>query len=290
MTDYDWSHQQPSSLPQTLPAVHRTAPHGLEGTLLDGTEWVLRSVGLLDVLDRVTGDADALQTTATRWLAAASELRSISLRLRQGAAAVEPAWTGDASTAFGAFLGTCVGALDALTADLAGTARILNRAAAAAGLAEDLVTGVVADAAEWAAAELAATAVADLLTLGLASLAGGLAESATMAVFVDRAIQISVDFGRTLELLAQELTELKKSHEAIHAARGLAKLDELRGTRAAVDELELLGTAYRALRATTDTALGLSTGLPLDADGARRFGAVLGRTLGEEKDVARTAL
>ena len=290
MTAYAWTHQQPPLLPQTLPPVHRTRPHGLEGTLIDGAEWLLRSAGLLDVLDRVTGDADALQSTATHWLTEAATLRSISLHLRQGAAALEPTWTGDASTAFATFLGTCVATLDALTADLSSTAHLLNRAAAAAGLAEDLVTGVVADAAEWAAAELAATAVADLLTLGLASLAGGLAESATMAVFVDRAVQISVDFGRTLELLAQEFVELKKSHEAIHAAEGLAKLKELRNTRAAIDELELLGTAYRALQATTDTALGLTTGLPLDTDGARRFGAVLGRTLGEEKDVARTAL
>lgn len=290
MTPYDWAHQEPPPLPQTLPPVHRTAPRGLEGTLIDGADWVLRSVGLLDVLKQVTGDADALQAAANRWLAEAAEVRSISVRLRQGATAVGASWTGDASAAFGTFFGSCVAALDTLTADLAGTARILNRAAAAAGLAEDLVTGVVADAAEWAAAELAATAVADLLTLGLASLAGGLAESATMAVFVDRAVQISVDFGRTLELLAQELAELKKSREAIHAAGGLAKLRELRNTRAAVDELELLGTAYRALEATTDTALGLATGLPLDADGARRFGTVLGRTLGEEKDVAHAAL
>lgn len=290
MTAYDWTHRDPPPLPRSLAPVHRTAPRSVEGALIDGADWILRSVGLLDVLDQVTGDADALQAAATRWLAAATDLRSISVRLRQGAEAVELSWTGDASAAFGVFLGTCVASLDALTAELAGTARILNRAAAAAGLAEDLVTGVVADAAEWAAAELAATAVADLLTLGLASLAGGLAASATMAVFVERAVQISADFGRTLELLAQELAELKKSRKAIHAAGGLAKLRKLRDTRATIDELELLGTAYRVLEATADTALGLTTGLPLDADGARRFGTVLGRTLGEEKDVARAAV
>jgi hypothetical protein len=290
LTAYDWADESPPPIPELLPPVHRAAPGGLEGSLIDGTELILRAAGLLDVLARVTGDPDALHTAAERRLAQAAAVRSISVRLRQGAVSVGATWDGEASAAFGTFMGACVDTLDALTADLAGTARILNQAGAAAGLAEDLVTGIIADAAEWAVAELAATAVADLLTLGLATLAGGLAESATMAVFVNRAVQISVDLGRTLELLSQELNELKKSRDAIRAATGFAKLQELRNARIAVSELELLNNAYTALNAASNAALGLSTDLPLDADGPRRFGEIVGRTLGEERGVIRAAV
>jgi uncharacterized protein YukE len=288
MTAYDWALQSPPAVPDSLPPVHRAAPGGLEGALVDGVDWVLRAVGLLDVLDEVTGDADALHAAANRWLAQATAVRAMSVRLRQGAVAVGAGWDGEASAAFGAFMGTCVAAVDGLTADLAETARILNQAGAAAGIAEDLVTGIVADAAEVAAAELAATLAADLLTFGLASFAGALAESATLAVFVERAVQASAALGRTLELLAQELRELKKARDAIHAAGGFAKLRELKYAQSAIGDLELLGTAYRVLNAATDTALGLATGLPLGADGARRFSAVVGRTLGEEEDVVKS--
>jgi hypothetical protein len=289
MSTYEWAFQTPPSVPESLPPVHRATPGGLEGTLIDGVDWVLREVGLLTVLDRVTGDGDALHAAAGLWLAQATAVRATAARLRQEAVAVAGSWDGDASAAFGAFLGVCAGALDGLSANLAGTARILNEAGLAGGIAEDLVTGIVADAAEWAAAELAATLTADLLTFGLASVAGCLAESATMAVFVERATKVSADFGETLAELVEEMQGLKRARDAIRAAGGFGKLKGLRSARTALKDLELLGTAYRVLEATANAELGLATGLPLDQNGVKRLGAILGRTLGEEKDVAASA-
>ncbi len=146
------------------------------------------------------------------------------------------------------------------------------------------MTGIVADAAEWAAAELAATVTADLVTFGLASLAGSVAESATLAIFVERAAKASTDLGRALAGLVRELQDLKTAREAIRAAEGFQKVRELRHARTAVQELSLTGNAYRVLDGAANRAVGAATGLPLDRDGAKSIGSVIGQTLGAARD------
>jgi hypothetical protein len=281
---YAWAVEQPPGLDVGLAAVHRPAPSGLEGVLTSGVEWALRESGLLDVLDRVTGDAEALHGTAILWLEQGLAVRGISARLRQDGATVAGSWRGEASRTFGAAMGTYIAALDRLAFEMAATAHLLNRAGVAGGAAQDAVTGIATDAAAWVAAELAATAVADLVTFGLATVGGALAESATLAAFVAHAEQISARFAVLVEELATELAELRVARDAIRAARGVGTLRALRRAQDTVTELRGAGSAFRTVEGATDAALGQAAGLPLDAEGPRSLGSQIRRTISDEAE------
>ena len=283
-TGYAWAVEEPPRLDTSLTPVHRAAPSGIEGALASGAEWVLREVGLLDILDHVTGDAEALHGAATLWLEQAIAVRGISARLRQDCVPVAGSWRGEAARTFGGTMDVYVAALDRLACGMAATAHLLNRAGVAAGAAQDAVTGIVTDAAAWAAAEIAATAVADVLTFGLATIGGALAESATLAGFVARAERISAEFAVLVEQLATELAELKAARDAIGAARGLSALRVLRQAQGTLGELGGAGSVFRRLEGATDALLGQVVGLPLGADGPRSLGSQMRRTISGEAE------
>lgn len=281
---YAWTVQEPPKLDTILAPVHRAAPSGLEGTLTSGVEWVLREAGLLAVLDRVTGDAEALHGAAVLWLEQAVAVRGISTRLRQDGVPVAGSWRGEAAQTFGATLDAYVAALDRLASDMAATAHLLNRAGIAAGAAQDAVTGIVSDAAAWAAAELAATAVADAVTLGLATVGGALAGSATLAAFVARAERISAEFGALVEELATELAVVKAARDALGARRGLGAIRALREAQGTMRELRGVGKAFRSAEGAADAVLGHAAGLPLGADGPKSLGSQIRRTISDEAE------
>lgn len=284
---YAWAMEAPASFDvglSSLSPVRRVPSSGLEGVVAGGVEWVLREAGLTAVLERVTGDAEALHAAAVVWLEQAVAARGISARLRHGGVAVAGTWRGEASAAFGAAMGECLAALDQLASTMAATAHLLNRAGVAAGAAQDTVTGIVTDAAEWAAAELAATAVADVVTLGLATVGGALAGSATLAAFTARAERISAELATLLEQLATELAVVKAAREAMGAARGVSTLRAVREAREVVSELRGFGAAFRTAEGAADAVIGEVTGLPLGGGGAKSLGSQVRRTISEEAE------
>ncbi|NUR61921.1 MAG: hypothetical protein HOV87_25160 [Catenulispora sp.] len=281
---FAWAVEEAPVFDATLSTVQRAAHAGVEGMFTTGVEWVLREAGLLTILERVSGDAAALHGAAAVWMEQALAARGISVRLRADAAGLAGSWRGEAARAFGEAMGACVGAVDRLASGAARTAHLVNEAGVAAGAAQDLVTGIVADAAEWAAAELAATAVADLLTLGLATIGGALAESATLAAFAARAERVSAEFATTLERLAAELAELKALRDTISGAHGLRRLRAARQAQETVTGLPGVGRAFHAAQRTADAAIGLETGLPLDADGPKGLGSVIAHTAAQEAE------
>jgi len=281
---YPWAVEAPPTVDMSLAPVHRAAPYGLEGTLASGVEWALREVGLIAVLERVTGDAEALHGAAVLWLEQAVATRGVSARLRHDGAAVAGAWRGEAAQAFGATMGISLAALDRLTFELAATAHLLNRAGVAAGAAQDTVTGIVTDAAAWATAELAAIAVADAVTFGLATVGGALAESATLAAFVARAERTSAELAALLEELATELAVVKAAREAIGAAHGVGTLRAVRRARETVSELRGAGRVFHSVEGAADAVLGHTAGLPLGADGPHSLGSQIRRTISDEAE------
>lgn len=281
---YAWTVQEPPKLDTILAPVHRAAPSGLEGALTSGVEWVLRESGLLTVLDRVTGDAEALHGAAVLWLEQAVAVRGISTRLRQDGVPVAGSWRGEAAQAFGTTMDAFVGALDRLASDMAATAHLLNRAGIAGGAAQDAVTGIVSDAAAWVAAELAATAVADAVTFGLATAGGALAESATLAAFLARAERISAEFAALVEELATEIAVLKAARDALGASRGLGAIRALRDAQGTMRELKGVGKAFHTAEGAADVVLGHAAGLPLGADGPKSLGSQVRKTLRDEAE------
>jgi hypothetical protein len=278
---YEWATQQPPSLEMNLTPVHRPAPRGLEGVLTSGVDWVLREAGLIAVLERVTGDAEALHGAAVARLEQAEAVRGLSARLRRGGVAVAGSWGGEASQAFAAAMGARVAALDQLACGMAADAHVLNQAGVVAGAAQDAGTGIVTDAAAWAAAEAAATVAADALTFGLATVGGALAESATLAGFVARAERISAELGGVLEQLAGELAALRAARDAIGAARGLDTLRAIRQARGTVNGLRGAGGVLHAMERGVGSALRHS-GLPVGPDGPTRLRSLVRRTLSDE--------
>jgi hypothetical protein len=281
---YPWAVEAPPTFDTSLAPVHRAAPYGWEGTLAAGVDWALREVGLIAVLERVTGDAEALHGAAVLWLEQAVAARGISARLRHDGAEVAGSWRGEAAQAFGATMGVCLAALDHLTFELAATAHLLNRAGVAAGAAQDTVTGIVTDAAAWATAELAAIAVADAVTLGLATVGGALAESATLAAFTARAERISAELAALLEELATELAVVKAARDAIGAAHGVSTLRAVRRAQEAVSELRGVGGVFHTVEGAADVVLGHAAGLPLGVHGPRSLGSQIRRTISDEAE------
>jgi hypothetical protein len=131
---------------------------------------------------------------------------------------------------------------------------------------------------------LAATVVADVVTLGLATVGGAVVGSATLAAFVARAERVAVEFGRLLEELVTELAELRAARDAIATARGLSTLRALRQAHDTMAGLRGTGTALHAAEHVADAALGLATGLPLDGAGPRSLGSQVRRTISDEAE------
>jgi hypothetical protein len=181
-------------------------------------------------------------------------------------------------------MGVSLAALDHLTFELAATAHLLNRAGVAAGAAQDTVTGIVTDAAAWATAELAAIAVADAVTLGLATVGGALAESATLAAFTARAERISAELAALLEELATELAVVKAARDTIGAAHGVSTLRAVRRAQKAVSELRGVGGVFHSVEGAADVVLGRAAGLPLGAGGPRSLGSQIRRTISDEAE------
>lgn len=272
MPAYPWTATAPPPAPPPLPAVPAAGRGPVDGALDSGVAWVLRQAGLLEVLERVTGDHAALRASAECWRDAALRLREVSVVLREGAAAVGAAWDGGASEAFGAALGTYVAVVDDLCVDAAEIADVLGRAGVACVLAERTVVEIVADAAAWAAAELAVSALAGLVTAGVAAVAGAVAESATLAVFVERAAAVSSGLALTLDELAAELAVLKSAREAVGVTEALRLRQTLR-------RLPILGEATTYLETAIATSGGPMAGLPVGITGVQNPATIVGQTL-----------
>jgi hypothetical protein len=280
---FAWAVEEPAGFDASLSPVRRPTPAGLDGVFTSGVEWVLREARLLAVLERVTGDAGALHEAAVVWMEQALVVRGISARVREAGAAVAGSWYGEAARAFGGSMGAFLAVLDGVAVEVAATAHLLNEAGVVAAAAQDLVTDVVVDAAEWVAAELAATAVADVLTLGLATIGGALAESATLGVFVGRAERISAEFAAALERIASEMAGLRAVRDGVGAAHGVrSRLRAVREGRDVVAGLPATGGVFRAAEGAADAVVGMETGLPLDGDGVKGLGSSVAHSVAED--------
>jgi hypothetical protein len=101
-----------------------------------------------------------------------------------------------------------------MAGDMGTAAKILNQAAQECQVAEDLINEIIREAIEFTVATLAATAIADIFTFGLATIVGGIAEGAEMTAFVARAAQVSTKLAEVLERLLEMLKELRTLKEA----------------------------------------------------------------------------
>jgi uncharacterized protein YukE len=244
---YQWATTPLVNWPVHLPDIHQMESGAIDGAIDSAVRGILEAVGLMALLEKVTGDPGALHAAGQTWLDQAKATGNATSTLRDGAKTLPDQWKGEASAAFGTFMGKVVTSTDSMASDMATTAQILNNAGQECQLAQDLVIMIIREAAEWAAVTMAATALADIFTLGLATIAGGIAESAEMATFVARATEVSVKLGKALEALLNQLKELKGAAEAVRDAEGISsKLSKFRDAQKDIKDIRKSGSILKA--------------------------------------------
>ncbi|MFI9275907.1 WXG100 family type VII secretion target [Kitasatospora sp. NPDC052896] len=240
---YRWARDgDPQPLP-ALPDPPEPAPappdHGLDRLV----RTALRATGLPALLESVTGRSAEVRTAAEEWHRQAVTLAETAGALRTGALTVAAQWEGMASDAFGGHLGEVVAAIDATAEDAARTAGILAQAARECRQAEEVAVGLVREAVEWLIAELAAMALVDVASAGLAVLLEPVLSAAQVAGWVARVERVSVQLGLTLRRLERAARELR---QAERVADRLRKGCEARRVAAEIRRAARVGRLLRA--------------------------------------------
>jgi uncharacterized protein YukE len=217
---YTWVSSPLTALQSALPPIQSQKSGGLDGLIDSGVKGFLEMTGLESMLEQVTGKPQELHAAGAVWLEQANTTHAICAQLQAGARPLQSLWEGAASAAFGGFMGTLFQQLESMADDMAQTATILNNAGQECQLAEDMIVMIIREAIEWYLMDLAATAVADIFTLGLATFVGAAAASAEAAVFIERAAKVSKTLAKVLEDLEKLLKTLEEDAKAVKAAKG----------------------------------------------------------------------
>ncbi len=223
---YAWAHAQIERSIQDLPEAEHKSRGGLGGALDQAVEWALEESGLLDMLEKVTGNLAELNAATMEWQAQAGAVRSVAAELRSGVMPVAESWQGSASDAFGGHMGNVADALDQTAEEMMQTAQIINSAAQECAMAEGLVIEIITEAIEALIASLAAEAVLSLVTFGAAAVVGALIDEAEIGVFVARVAQVSTKLAKALEELLKALQEMGKAVKATRKLGDIAKVME----------------------------------------------------------------
>ena len=247
---YTWVSSPLTALQSALPPIQSQKSGGLDGLIDSGVKGFLEMTGLESVLEQVTGRPQELHAAGAHWLEQARTTHDICARLQAGARPLQTQWEGAASTAFGGFMGTLFQQLESMADDMAQTATILNNAGQECQLAEDMIVMIIREAIEWYLMDLAATAVADIFTLGLATFVGAAAASAEAAVFIERAAKVSKTLAKVLEDLEKMLKELEEAAKAMKEAKGFkATYESFKDAQKTIKEFRAAGGALKGIKA-----------------------------------------
>ncbi|MFI2190934.1 WXG100 family type VII secretion target [Streptomyces sioyaensis] len=202
-----------------LPEATHPSRGGLGGMLDEAVEWALEKSGLLDVLEKVTGDLAQLNAAADAWQTQAKAVQLVAEELRTNANPLSRQWEGQASSAFSGHMGELVSALDSTAEGMHQTAKIINSAAQECAQAEGMIIEIISEAIECLIASLAAEAVIAVLTAGIGLIADALITEAEITVFVARVARVSEELATKLEELLKALKELGSAVKAVRNIR-----------------------------------------------------------------------
>ncbi|MEV4556387.1 WXG100 family type VII secretion target [Kitasatospora sp. NPDC049285] len=206
---YKWTRDQVDAVTAPLPDLSNPVSDGLDAGLDHIVKAALDATGLMDVLEKVTGNLAGLTAAAQEWQAQAKEMHAVAADLRAGAGPLAEGWQGAASASFGAYLGQVVEGIDATAKDMEQVAQIISQAAAECKLAEDLIIGIIREAIETLIVSLAAMVIVDIVTVGLATIVDALVVEAEIAVYIARVERVSVKLAEALRDLMRAVKELR---------------------------------------------------------------------------------
>ncbi|GAA3025025.1 hypothetical protein GCM10020229_40390 [Kitasatospora albolonga] len=228
---YKWTRDFVSTPFEALPSFTNPVSEGLDAGLDEFVKGALDFLGLMDMLEEVTGELETLTNAAQEWQAQAKAMQEVANELRSGGSALSGQWEGAASAAFGGHMGKVVEAVEATAADMNETAKIISQAAEACELAENLVIGLIREAIEVLIATMAAMILVDIITLGAATVVNALVVEAEVSVYVLRIASVSRKLATTLGKLMDAVRKIqtagksfKNIREGLKAAKAVRKI------------------------------------------------------------------
>ncbi len=273
---YAWAHAQIERAMEALAPAEHPERDGLGGMLDEAVEWALEQSGLLDMLEKVTGNLAELNAASEEWQAQAHAVQSVAAEVRSGAVPLSQEWVGSASDAFGSHMGEVADALDQTAQGMLQTAQIINSAAQECAMAEGMVIQIISEAIEALIVSLAAEAVIAVVTAGVGLIADALLTEAEIAVYVARVAKVSTELAQKLEELLKALKELGSAVKAVRNIQTARKaLTEVKNVKNAVEGLRALeeGDSFAAKAAkfadgkiTDQVQQGFDRALGIDGD------------------------
>jgi uncharacterized protein YukE len=228
---YKWTRDFVNTPFEALPSFTNPVSEGLDAGLDEFVKGALDFLGLMDMLEEVTGELETLTNAAQEWQAQAKAMQEVANALREGGTTLAGQWEGQASDAFGTHMGTVVEAIESTAADMNEVAQIISQAAAACELAENLVIGLIREAIEVLIATMAAMILVDIITLGAATVVNALVVEAEVSVYVMRIASVSRKLATALGKLMDAVRKIqttgksfKNIKEGLQAAKAVRKI------------------------------------------------------------------
>lgn len=268
---YKWTRDFVTQPFEALPSFTNPVSEGLDAGLDEFVKGALDFLGLMDMLEEVTGELETLTNAAEEWQAQAKAMQEVANELRQGGMTLSSQWEGAASTAFGTHMGKVVEAIESTAADMNEVAQIISQAAAACELAENLVIELIREAIQVLIATMAAMIIVDIITLGAATVVNALVVEAEVSIYVMRIAQVSRKLATALGKLMDAVRKIQTTGKSFSNIRGgLKAAKEVRKIGGLSNRLgrgrDLLTNPNLGTLGEFGTALGVKAG----------FGAVKG--------------
>ncbi|MPY49023.1 WXG100 family type VII secretion target [Streptomyces acidicola] len=182
-------------------------------TLEEIVRGIIKQFGLEDDLEKVSGDNEKLLETAAQYRQAARDLRGVVQDLEAERRTLLKKWSGEAADAFRAKSLAFEKALDGEADDMDTIATLLETAAEACAMAEQLMIDLIVEIIEMALAAAATTAILSLLTAGAAAAIGPLIAAAGITQRALKAVRITSNLADKLSDLARRLRAIERAEK-----------------------------------------------------------------------------
>lgn len=193
----------------------------LAGALDSTIRGAVKSLGLDEYLEKVSGDNEKLIATAREWRTAASEMQGVVDDLQAERRTLQASWTGEASTAFGTTMTEFEQALKGEAEDMITVAELLETAAEACTEAEETMIELITEIVEALLVAAATAAIVALLTAGVGAAIGPLIGAAGATHRALKAVRITAKLADKLKDLADRMRALQKLRRARIKAKAL---------------------------------------------------------------------
>lgn len=193
--------------------------------LLDGAiNFVIDHIHpLLELLDDVTGDSEALKAAAQTWHAQGTGLNDVIRELKASIGDLPEEWAGDASAQFGGFMADVTRSLSELAGAMGQTQKILDDAREESEFARSTIVMIIREVIEW----FALNAAIDLATAGAATVFEAAGAAAYLGDKIAQAEEAASRLAGVYRALRMAVDSLQDSKSAYKTAKGLDRLKNL---------------------------------------------------------------